>query len=176
MSSDNTVVIPLSKKKLVLLVLGAAAFVIVGAVFLLIAREESGFEALFLKILGWATVGFFGLALLIGLRKLADFRPGLVISDTGIEDNSSGISAGLIPWNEIQGIDVTSVNAQQFLTIYVVNPGKYIDRGNILRRIASRANMNFYGSPIQISANSLKTGFDELLALIEQGFERYGGR
>lgn len=174
MSTENTVVIHLSKKKLVLLAVGATVFVALGIVLLFVAKQLAGFEALLVQAVGWVCIIFFGLALVVALRKLADNRPGLVISDVGIEDNSSGVAAGLIPWIEIQGLDVSMVQSQQFLTIRVINPEKYLERGNFIKRLASRANLKYYGSPIQISASALQLDFEELVALVKQRFEKHG--
>jgi hypothetical protein len=53
----------------------------------------------------------------------------------------------------------------------VNNPQDYIDRQtNALKKKGMQMNLNSYGSPISISANSLTTNFDNLYELLQQKF------
>jgi hypothetical protein len=173
MSAEGTVVISLSKSKIVLVALGAAIFVALGVALLLIASEQSPAKALYMQLAGLASILFFGLALIFAARKVFDTQPGLIVSSEGIQDNSSGVAAGMIPWAEIRGLTTASVHSQRFLTILVAEPEKYVKRGGFLKRIANRANLKYYGSPVQISANSLKIKFDDLVALVEYHYQAH---
>lgn len=174
MNTDNELVIPLSKTKIVLIAFGAMVFVALGNWLIIIAGGNPRFSSDFITVVGVVAVAFFGLVFLFASKKLLDKSPGLVINSDGIVDNSSGVAAGLIPWKEITKLSVTTVQSQRFLTVHVHNPESYLDRGNWLKRIANKANYKLYGSPVQISANGLKTNFDELLEIIEQQFKKYG--
>ena len=173
MSVEGTVFIPLSKSKIVLIALGAAIFVALGVALLLIAREQAPAKALYIQLAGLASILFFGLVLIFAAGKVFDTQPGLIVSSEGIQDNSSGVAAGMIPWAEIRGLATASVHSQRFLTILVSEPEKYVERGGILKRIANRANLKYYGSPVQISANSLKIKFDDLVALVEHRYRAH---
>lgn len=59
-----------------------------------------------------ASVIFFGLVAVTMFRKFSDKKPGLIINNQGITDNSSGVSAGLIPWNDIDKIKISQVLSQ----------------------------------------------------------------
>jgi hypothetical protein len=120
-----------------------------------------------------ACIAFFGLCGLSALFKLFDFSPGLVIDAEGIVDNSSGVSAGRIPWSDIRGFTVTTVQGQRFLTVKVANPKKYVQRGHVLKRLLVNANATYFGGAIQISANSLKIDFDELVRVANEFREKY---
>lgn len=112
-------------------------------------------------------------------RKLVDKKPGLVISEEGICDNASAFKFGLIPWSDIAGVydrsvQVSLASRQNFVTIGLHNPDKYISREtNVLKRKLLAANSKNYGSPIHISTNGLKTNHKDLLKLIVESFEKY---
>lgn len=178
MEQSNDTIIELSKAKLVLITMGSAAFVAMGLWMLsLDAKEiESSREynsTLFVYGAAWASILFFGLCGFIGIKKLFDDRPGLIISAVGIQDNSSGISAGLIPWKDIAGVSQYQVKTQQFVSIMVSDTEKYAAKGNLLKRMANRANIKMYGTPLSLSSNSLKISHNELFDLITSAFQKY---
>ena len=180
--SDNMtdeVVVGLSKKKVFLLIVGSFAFVALGVwMFSLdassIARNLPRKDPRFVHGVGVAAIAFFGLCGSIGLRKMFDKKPGLVLNSSGITDNSSGVSAGFIPWSEIKGAKILQVGAQKILIIMVEKPEAYVGRGNILQRAANKMNFNLYGTPILIASNTLKIGFPELHSLFHQYLQAFG--
>ncbi len=116
-----------------------------------------------------ADILFFGLAMFFFSQKLRDKKPGLIIDDSGITDNSSGVSAGHVPWNDIKYINVVNVMRQEFLMIVVKNPNDYLNRqSNILKRKTMLLNFKQYGSPISISTNGLNFDFDELKTILDK--------
>ena len=165
--------IALSKTKIVLLLLGAVAFVMIGVRLWTISDSQIGYNPHYVKLAAVSCVVFFSICVVYGFFKLFDSKPGLTIGPDGIDDNSSGVSAGHVPWNEIIGIDVTTISSQRFLVFLVEEPQKYVGRGNFLQRKLNAANLKLYGSPIQISSNSLKIDFRELTELVTQYYDRY---
>lgn len=102
------------------------------------------------------------------LKKLADHKPGLIISNEGITDNSSGVSAGFIPWTDVVAIDETQVYNQKFINVIVKNPQDYIDReSNAFKRKMMQVNHKSYRTLIGISANALQYDYAELKSLLE---------
>ncbi|MDO5615679.1 MAG: STM3941 family protein, partial [Cruoricaptor ignavus] len=156
--------IPLSKKKLILTLMGSIVFVILGFWFLL--NPPKG-NTTFAFIMGIFAVLFFGSTAIISLRKIFDRKVGLIINEKGIIDNSSGVSAGLIRWDEIQNIKTVQVTGQKFLILMINNPEKYLNKvTNPLKRNLMNLNHKTYGSPIGISANSLQISFNKLHQLL----------
>nr|WP_315475912.1 STM3941 family protein [uncultured Undibacterium sp.] len=123
--------------------------------------------------IGVISIVFFGLCGLFGVRKILDKKPGLILSSSGIVDNSSGVSAGLIPWSEILGFDIFEVQKQKTLIVKVTKPERYIEVGGSVRRMLNRMNFKLCGSPIAITSNSLQIDFDELLDICNRYFEKY---
>ena len=166
-------VIELSKVKIMLLILGAIIFVLLGAWVLSLDAQTIENQRRFnspslVYGVGIASIIFFGLCGLVGIKKLFDKSPGLIINSKGILDNSSGVSAGIIPWAEIVSIGEYQVQKQKFISIQVTDPEKYANNGNALKRMANRANIKMCGTPINISANSLKISYSELLETITE--------
>lgn len=124
--------------------------------------------------LGLVAIVFFGSCGLYALKKLFDKKPALVFNNSGIVDNASSASAGLIPWSEIVGAQIFEIQKQKLLIIKVRNPQKYIARGNSLKQTLNKANYKMVGSPISISSNTLAIDFSELVALFDQYQRRYG--
>lgn len=174
MNEEQETVIELSKKKITILFFLALGFVIIGAVLLMVLDQVPRFDTFLVRALLIASIFLFGLALLFILKKLFDDTPGLILNAKGIYDNSSAVSAGIISWKEITEISITNVVGQQFITIHVRNPQRFLNRGHFLKKMFMTANMKSYGSPIQISATSLQIEFDQLHELIRNYFVRYG--
>jgi len=166
--------IPLNKKRMTLMLLGSLAFVAMGCWF--IVRPPAIENAILanpvvIRVTGFLSVLFFGLCAVTLVRKLPDSRPGLIINDQGITDNSSGVSAGLVLWEDVLEIKMTAVYKNKFIMIMVRNPEEYINRQtNLIKRKAMVLNHSSYGSPISISANGLNTNFEELYGIIRQQF------
>jgi hypothetical protein len=179
MASSDETIIEFSKTKLLLLIIGSLAFIGIGSwmVSLDVAQIEAQRrfnDPLLVHGIGWVGIVFFGLCGAYGIRKFFDKRPGLIFSSVGITDNSSSVSAGLIPWNEISGFNIHELQKQKMLIVLVKNQNKYIEVGNVIKRTLNRTNYKMCGSPIAITSNSLKINFDELLELSNEYFTKYG--
>lgn len=177
MNCDDRIV-ELSKTKISLLLIGAMVFVALG--ILMYQLDPAWIESqrrfnspLLVHGIGIASIVFFGLCGVIGIEKFLDKKPGLILSSAGIVDNSSGVSAGLIPWSEIQGFGIFEIQKQQMLVIKLADPEKYIQAGGSMKRAINRMNLKMCGSPVAISSNSLKIGFSELVSLCNSYHAKY---
>ncbi|MET3117770.1 hypothetical protein AAKU64_001990 [Undibacterium sp. GrIS 1.8] len=179
MSNTDEKIIELSKTKMLLLIACACAFVVGGLWMVQLDSAEIEFHRRFnspilVHLIGVISIAFFGLCGLFGVKKIFDKKPGLILSAAGIFDNSSGVSAGLIPWSEIVGFDIFEVQKQKTLIVKITNPERYIEVGGPLQRTLNRMNFKLCGSPIAITSNSLTIGFDELLDVCNLYFKKYG--
>ncbi len=175
---NDTIEIPLSKKKIILLLLAAITFV-AGGIWIA-TNPEIFIKNIFrianpeiIRIGGIAGILFFGTAGIYGIKKLFDKKVGLIIDSNGITDNSNASSIGLIEWNDISEIRTKQVMSTKFLLIDIVNPEKYIGKAkNGIQAKLMKANMNMYETPLSITSNTLKYDFGELEKLIQSEFER----
>lgn len=177
-SSDETV-IELGRTKILLLMLGAFAFV-AGGIWMLslddasIQSHRRFNDPVYVHGLGLVAIVFFGSCGLYALKKLFDKKSALVFNSSGIVDNASSVSAGFIPWSEVVGAEVLEIQKQKLLIIKVRDPQEYIARGSSLKQKLNKANYNMVGSPISISANTLAINFSELISLFDQYQRKYG--
>ena len=182
MNAPDELVIELSKGKIILLILGSLVFVAGGAWMLSMGPEDMKDmiplfrNVLLVHIVGILSIVFFGMAAVLGLKKLFDKKPGLVFNSAGIMDNSSGISAGFIPWSDILGAKTYEVVNQKMLVILLRNPEVYIERGNPLMRFLNKRNSSMCGSPITINSKALKMNFAELLSTFQRYYQAYAQR
>ena len=177
MNQTEQIEIPLSKKKMLMTLFGAIVFVVLGLWFLVnppkINNPILGNPTL-IFIVGLVSILFFGFVAITIFRKFSDKKAGLIISKEGITDNSSGVSAGQIPWTDILEIKVSQVMSQKFLMLIVSNPQDYLDKvTNPLKRNTMKMNYKTYGSPISISSNALQTDFDNLYKLLKEKMREY---
>jgi len=173
---SNTIEIPLSKKKILLLLLGAIVFVGLGIWYIVIPDQVVSVQYRnpeFIRIAGIASFVFFGICAVFIAKKLFDKKIGLIIDESGITDNTNGTSIGLIEWSDITGIEVIQIMSTKILMIQTNKPYKYIDKGkNKISKRAMKANLKLYGSPISITSSSLKIKFSELETLVKNEYTK----
>ena len=179
MSTTEEKVIEVSKTKVLLFL--ALACICVALGFWLLSLDEASFlsrkyGSLIVHGFGLIAILVFSAAAILNVRVLFDRKPGLVFSSAGVLANR--VSAALIPWSEIAGVEIFKVKTlvvwQRFLVVRLVNPEKYIELGNALKRSLNRSNYKMYGSPIIISSGALEIDLDELHAIFRVCLAKYG--
>jgi hypothetical protein len=84
------------------------------------------------QVAGWAGVLFFGLGLFVFPRAMLRSKtPKIVMDEAGIH---SGSSLGIIEWSDITGFRIDSVKSTKFLSVFVRDVSKYLDRMPTLAR------------------------------------------
>ncbi len=174
---ENRIEIPLSRKKLILLILGALILV-VASIFGTITPETFT-SPLFrnpevIRIISSIGLGFFGICLGFIVKKFFDKNVGLIIDKSGITDHSSATSVGLIPWEDIKSFKTIQVASTKILIIQVRTPKNYIKfaKNRFIKHVMIM-NMKKYGSPLYIISSSLQIRFDELESLLRTEFDKY---
>lgn len=165
--------IPISKKKSILILLGAIVFVFVGIWFIISpSLFASKINPFIIQTLGVVTVLFFGLCGIACTKTLITKKTGLTIDSSGILCDLGGIAIGFVPWEDIIDIEEFYVSGQGIIKIIVSNPQKYIDRQkSAFSRRAAEMNYKLYDTPVQISASILKYDFSELYNLLKVELE-----
>lgn len=177
MSKDITT-FQLSKNKIILFLLGAITFVILGLYLFLNAEEVSNntflrtpFQIRFWSIL---SIAFFGLGTIYFLIIVFDKKPGLILDSKGIIDNSSAVSIGFVEWKDIQKIQIINLMGQEMIAIHLKNEDQYLLKvKNPLKRWLLRTNSQSFGGILNISANALKVNKTELFNSIQKYFQKY---
>lgn len=174
--TSETIIIKLSRKKIVLTILGSVLFVLIG-IWMVAKHQEIKRpidSPLFALTFGIIAILFFGFIAITAVRKLTTQSDGLIISSKGVTDNSSGISAGFIPWEDITTITETAVVNQNFVNIVLKNPEAFISsQKSAFKRKAMTANYRTSGSAVAISANSLDTTHGKLKKILVEKLTEY---
>ncbi|KFF15102.1 STM3941 family protein [Flavobacterium hydatis] len=177
MQNKDKIEIPMSKGKLIKILFFSILF-LVASLWILLDQPEVGnpiFNNLIIKntasVLG-TLMGLFGIYFCT--KKIFDKKPGVIIDNIGIIDNSSGVSLGRIPWTDVMTVAERTVITQKMITIYLKNPDDYINKeSSSIKRKMLKMNLKESGSPVSISANGLKIPFNELKYAITQKFEEF---
>lgn len=172
MAPLTAVDIPLSKKKNVQMLLLCVAFVL-ACWFIWDRAEDYAYTTLFR---GVAMAGFVFFGLLCGgygLYKLVDNRPGLVLDQEGIRDNSSAIAGKLIRWQEVTKLEERVVVSTPFLLVFVKNPEEVIRKENFFKQKIMRLNQQLYGTPLALSSQALECDFKEMVDQVQQFYAAY---
>jgi len=168
--------IQLSKKKNLLMLLGAAIFVVLGVLFVVSPENFASqfrWNIALIRLMGMLSVVFFGACAIYGMIKIFDKKYGLIIDREGIIDNTNASSIGLINWADILSIKTQNVMSTRFLLIFIKNPENYLNRAKGFKRKLLYANMKMYGTPLSIISNSIKFNFDDLEDLIKTNLNEY---
>jgi hypothetical protein len=174
MNMEEELVFPFNRTKIVIQMLTQIALIFMcGSLFKLFFEDPTGNRVIIL-IISPLAIALAVSSFIFALRAFLSKSPGLVINRAGIIDNTTGASAGKIPWENIGRIFVTQQRSTQFLTIEVHNPEQYLRQGTFLSRIFKRINYTFFHSPIHISAHALDVSFSEMVESVERYHRKYG--
>ena len=154
---------------LILLSLGGILFVIAGIYIIFVFfSDDSLFPSypIVQIIVGIISILFFGFVTIIIFRKIFGKKPGLIIDNTGIMDNSTGFSAKHIKWENIIGIKSFNIVIIKFIIVIINNPKEYFKRYKI-----GRLDYIMTGSPINIYTNVLKCKHKVLVDILRNELE-----
>jgi hypothetical protein len=165
--------IPYSKTKLIIGTFFSLLFVIGGYFMLISIKHEFFLYNIFIKIFGILGILFFGVTFGYGIIKLFARKPGLIINENGIIDNSNMSSIGLIEWKDIREIKTQDYQSTSFLLIFLYDNDKYLNNANRFKRRLLNANNKKYRTPFSIVANTLDCNFNELAMVLKQRFKEY---
>lgn len=166
-----------SKKKSLLLLISSLIFVIGGIYMLMNYGNFTGYSAsspLFIKIIGIASVLFFGLGIYISIRQLLANQLILIINKKGINVNPKKSQTEFIEWKNIKEFLELKILSQKFVIIDVDNSEYWIENEkNAIRKKLMKFNVNNYGSPFNLSANSMQMNHTELMKILNENLNKY---
>lgn len=160
--------IKLSKGKTLLTFLGAVAFVVLGIWMINQADGQHRYPPMIVKATGYVSIIFFGAAAVFIFYKLLDVKPGLILDDEGIHDNSNASSAQLIKWEQVKGIRIKQVMSTKFILIDIHDPQGFMANIGGLKKRLMMGNYKMYGTPVSITSSSLKCNTDYLFKVISE--------
>lgn len=169
------IIIALDKKKLILLLFAGVVFTFFSFWFILKPSDFVNFitrSQNIVFIAGILGLIVFGLGSVLLFFKLFDNKPGLIINEKGIIDNSSSSSIGFIKWSDITKISQKKVVSTKFLLVEIRNPQEYIEKAHQIKKFLLKQNLNTYGTPITLTSVGLQCSFEELEQLILESYNQ----
>ena len=167
----NDLVIPASRIKLLGQCVAGLVFVAVGA-FLMFVPTRYGW---FARFIGFVSVAFFGAAAVSIVYRLVKPTPAVILNAQGIVDNASGVSVGLILWEEIGEVREYRVQNQVFLGIMPKDLEALLEKQSRWKRTAIRANLSMGAAPVNIPQAALGVKVSDLVREIERRLHREAG-
>jgi hypothetical protein len=167
--SDRLVIYP-SRIKMLLVLLGAIAFVVMSIWIATpdIARIVAPWEVFIASYIG---VPFFAACGLYAIYRLVWRRPALEIDSTGITDAASALGAGYLSWSEVGRVVLYKFQGQSMLGIFPKDLESFLSRRHPIRRRLIRLNLDLGCAPLNIPQVTLRMKLSELAELIHA---RYG--
>lgn len=106
-------------------------------------------------------------------QKVFNRKPGLIIDNEGIIDNSLGVVFNKVLWSEVKSITHLQNADQHYIALILKNPEQYIaSEYHSLKRKMLELNYSTIKTPVNIAASRLKMNFDNLHALLLNTFEK----
>ena len=165
-----------SKKKSFLLLISSLLFVAVGVWMFINAENLTGFRLrspILLKVIGIISVLFFGIGIYVSIKQLITNQLLLIIDGEGINVNPKKINSKSIEWKNIDGFSELKIQSQKLIIIHVNNSDFWIENEkNQLRKKLMKFNFNNYGSPFNLSANSMQINYAELMKVLDENLEK----
>jgi hypothetical protein len=173
----GTIEIYSSKKKSFLLLIGSLLFVVGGIYMFINAENLTAYSArspIFIKGIGIASVLFFGLGIYVSIRQLLKNQLILIIDKKGVNVNPKKTLTEVIKWQHINGFSEFKIQSQKFVIINVNNSEYWIEKEeNSIRKKVMKFNEKNYGSPFNLSANTMQINHDELMTILNENWNKY---
>lgn len=168
----------INKSKLLKNLLLSLLFVGAG-IWILLAKPQTGNpvfnDPVFKYGAAVVCIIFFGLVALWITRRLFSKRPGLVVSNKGIINQSTLSQGNFIGWHEIESFVRTRIRKQDFMLVKLKDPQAYIAKhSKNYRQRMLKHNYETQGTPVSILLSSLDCKANELEEFLNEELNTYG--
>ncbi|MFT4092883.1 MAG: STM3941 family protein [Niabella sp.] len=134
--------------------------------------KGSGFG--FVRAAGYIGSVIFIICAAFFAQKVFSKKPGLIIDNDGVIDNSMGVLFAKVNWAQVTEIKHLESNGRHYIPVFIKKPGEYIAaEQNPMKRKMLELTYNTLKTPVNIAADRLKIEFDELFARIKAAHENY---
>ncbi|QEC76744.1 STM3941 family protein [Mucilaginibacter ginsenosidivorax] len=147
-------------------ILGSLAFVLGSIWIYSIADTQTDWPPFVLKVVSIMGLLFFGLAIIMGLKKLIDKYPGLIINDHGILNASGFGKPQFIPWENVTSVRSIETEHSKLIQVFINNAEEVISKQSRWKQKLMRMSQSRYGTPISINCVILKIDPGSLLLLL----------
>ena len=138
---------------------------------LLAGRDPTSWPALLhvLEVLGTLGVGLFGFLSVRVLRKIIQAPTVLTIDSGGIDDRTSSLSLGRIPWDQILDLE----EREESMRVYVRDPESLVSQAGPIKRVVLRLLTRRTGTPVHIGLTGLRIPAEQVRDRMEEEMYRH---
>lgn len=166
-----------SKKKSIILFIISLIFVIGGIYMFVNAQSfvQNGLRSLvFIQTIGVVSILFFGIGIFVSVKQLIKDQLILRIDHQGISVNPNRSPDHYIDWKYIKGFSEITLQGQKLVIINVNNADYWVEREtNSIRKRIMKFNITNYGSPFNLSANSMQIDHAQLIKTLNDNLNKY---
>ncbi len=157
-----------------MMITGSLAFTAAGFWFISDPDKFRRYDPTIINTVGILAIVFFGFIAVLLLRKLRENTPALIIDENGVFDNTTGLPAGQLSWQEIDGLSVLNVAGKTLLVIVLTDPEAFLERQPAgWKKKLMRINYKSYGSPVSLSHSGMRCSFKDMVTYVHKGYETY---
>lgn len=158
-----------NKKRFLFVIVLSFVLILVG-IGMAVFPEDFGGEILgeqFALIIGITIVVIFVGALLFAIIKLVETKVGVTIDEQGITDHVGGMNLGLIPWEDIEALELKKHVGNTFVVIHLKDVLSYTDQFKGFKKRMIKEQSSTFGSPVAIGTAMLKGDTHSIKAAFE---------
>ncbi|MFV0605987.1 MAG: STM3941 family protein [Niabella sp.] len=129
----------------------------------------------FVKVVGYIGSFIFIICTAFVAQKVFNKKPGLILDNEGIVDNSLGVMFAKLYWKQVTAVEQLESEGKYYIRISIKDPEKYIAaEKNPMKRRMLELNYGTLKTPVNIVTERLKINHDELFARIQNLTRDYG--
>lgn len=170
LTAQGEIVIYPDRRKLLLILLAACAFVVLG-VFLVRIEGVGLVQRLELAVAGGASILFFGAVAIYAAYRLVMRRPVVTIGSGGITDNTSPFGVGRLPWSNVAFVAPYRFRGQAMLGVVPRDLDAVLGHLSWWQRLAVKANLRLGCAPVNVPQVTLPGTAEDLAKLIASRFD-----
>lgn len=129
-----------------------------------------------LKVIFFIGFVFFGYGFYYLLKRTMVGVTLLCVDEKGITDNSSAISFGFMPWEDIEDVILTYFMGQAYIEVKLRNPEYYIEKLPAWKKAMVNANLKMGMQAVNISLNVTKYNPKLICAYIQDIMQQVKGK
>ena len=122
-------------------------------------------DGIFIAIIGWIAVIFFGFGLIVFVGRLFSFKPSVTVSTVGISSPTTA-RAGTVPWASILEVRTVRQNSNTFIEI-AITEDEAMHQSAAGLGVATAVNEDGSEQPVLWLPNGLKANSEELVAWLD---------
>ncbi|WP_343210079.1 STM3941 family protein [Anaerolentibacter hominis] len=130
-------------------------------------------QVIIYTLIGILGAVFFGVCFVIWIIRAGRPKPLLIIKADGIVDSSSAVSAGFLPFDQIERFSIIASMGQKFIGVHMKDSAGYLEQLVSTRRKAAESNIKLGFPPVCIRMDTLDGWtLEEVYQILKERLEK----